>query len=58
MIYAHVGSPGGIEIEILLMGLAFFAAAFAYRPSNGGNMKIVAVTMVIGIALIMVSVVV
>ena len=58
MIYAHAGSPGGIEIEILLMGLAFFAAAYAYRPSNGGSMKIVAVTAILGIALVVLSVVV
>lgn len=57
MTFAHAGAPGGVEIEILLLGLAFFAAAFAFRPAAGGDVKTVVITGIIGTALVVASVV-
>ncbi len=51
MTLAHVQSAGGVEIELLLLGAGFLAAAYFFRPSEVGNARSAVVCLVIGIAL-------
>jgi hypothetical protein len=52
MVLAHTTAGGTIEIELLLLGLGFLAAAFFFRPSQTGNPRAAVVTLVVGIGLI------
>ena len=54
MTLAHSGSTaaGGIEVEFLLLGLGFLAAAFFFRPSQTGNARSAVVCLILGIALV------
>ena len=53
MLLAHSGAaPGGVEIELLLLGAGFLAAAFFFRPSQTGNARSAIVCLIIGIALV------
>ncbi len=54
MILAHtVGGPGGVEIELLVVAVGFFVAAFFFRPSQpGGNARTAVIVAVVGVALL------
>jgi hypothetical protein len=52
MFLAHTTAGGTIEIELLLVGFAFLAAAFFFRPSQTGNARASVVTLVVGIGLV------
>ena len=54
MILAHSGSaaPGGVEVELLLLGLGFLAAAYFFRPSQTGNARSAVLCLLIGVALV------
>lgn len=53
LIYAHSGTAaGGVEIELLLLGLGFLAAAFFFRPSQTGNARSAVLCLLVGIALV------
>jgi hypothetical protein len=53
LISAHSGAaPGGVQVEFLLLGLAFLAAAWFFRPSQTGNARSAIVCLLIGIALV------
>lgn len=53
MTLAHSGSTAaGIEIEFLLLGLGFLAAAYLFRPSQTGNARTAVVCLILGIALV------
>ena len=60
MIWAHSGSaaPGGVEIEVLLLGLGFLAAAWFFRPSQSGNARSAVLCLLLGLALVTGSIVV
>lgn len=51
---AHSGSaaPGGVEIELLLLGAGFLAAAYFFRPSQTGNARSAVVSLLLGLALV------
>jgi hypothetical protein len=49
---AHTTAGGIIEIELLLLGLGFLAAAFFFRPSQSGNARAAVVMLVVGIGLL------
>lgn len=53
MLLAHSGSaPGGVAVEVLLLGGAFLAAAWFFRPSQTGNARSSIVCLLIGMALV------
>src|SRR5687767_5593641 len=53
MTLAHAGTTaGGVEIELLLLGAGFLAAAWFFRPSETGNARSAVVCLLIGIALV------
>jgi hypothetical protein len=52
VVLAHTTVGGTIEIELLLVGFAFVAAAFFFRPSQTGNPRASVITLVVGIGLI------
>ena len=52
MILAHtVAAVGGVEIELLLLGLGFLVAAFFFRPSQVGNARTAVICLIVGIGL-------
>lgn len=59
MTLAHtIGGPGGVEIELGLLGLGFLAAAYFFRPSQVGNARTGVVCLIVGIALVAGSIIV
>ena len=52
LILAHGATAGGVELELVLLGVGFLAAAWFFRPSQVGNARSAVVCLVIGIALV------
>ena len=52
LILAHVATRGGVELELVLLGVGFLAAAWFFRPSQVGNARSAVVCLIIGILLV------
>ena len=52
LVLAHAATPGGVELELILLGAGFLAAAWFFRPSETGNARSAVVCLIIGIALV------
>lgn len=52
LILAHAATAGGVELELILLGAGFLAAAWFFRPSQASNGRSALVCLLIGIALI------